>query len=112
MHKAISFQRRGPDTLTLELATVLSADAWFEFRPLFLLVHANLRARKAAHGGEEILRLRAYDKLQTMVRIGTVEKVGKTYRGRPAAAPVADEHTAAEHCRELLAAVKGPLPQA
>jgi hypothetical protein len=89
MNRAISFQRRGPDTLTLELAKVLSADTWFEFRPLFLVVHENLRARKAAHGGEEILRLRAYDKLQTMVQLGKVEKVGKTYRGIPS--PVIEE---------------------
>jgi hypothetical protein len=71
-----------PDRLMEELATALVARAWFEFKPLFLLVYASLRQRKAAHGGEEMLRLRTYDKLQTLVRDGVVEKTGKLYRGR------------------------------
>ncbi|MEZ5429785.1 MAG: hypothetical protein R3F31_01100 [Verrucomicrobiales bacterium] len=32
-------------------------------------------------GGEEMLRLRAYEKLQNLVTRGLVEKNGKEYRG-------------------------------
>jgi len=34
-----------------------------------------------AGGGEEMLRLRAYEKLQNFVQAGMVKKVGKEYRG-------------------------------
>lgn len=70
-----------PDVITLELAAVLSSATWFEFKPLFLIVHGNLRARNAANVGEEMLRLRTYDKLQNFVQQGFAEKVGKQYRG-------------------------------
>ena len=73
--------RAGPDYLIEELTTALSSDAWFEFKPLFLIVYAQLRQRKAIGGGEEMLRLRAYEKLQNLVRNGCVEKSGKKYRG-------------------------------
>ena len=58
-----SFTRRGPDVLTEELAVILSGDTSFEFKPLFILVYANLRARNLASGGEEMCRLRVYEKL-------------------------------------------------
>ncbi len=45
------------------------------------MVHASLRARNAASGGEEMLRLRAYEKLQTLVSRGMVKKTGKKYKG-------------------------------
>lgn len=63
---------------------MLSAKASFEFKSLFTIVHANLRARNAASGGEEMLRLRAYEKLQNFVQAGFVKKDGKEYRGIPA----------------------------
>jgi len=63
---------------------VLSAKTPFEFKPLFAIVHANLRARDAASGGEEMLRLRTYEKLQTFVQAGYAKKVGKEYQGIPA----------------------------
>ncbi len=59
----------------------LSVPKSYEFKALFLVVHASLRARNAASGGEEMLRLRAYDKLQTLVQHGQVKKTGKNYRG-------------------------------
>ena len=68
-----------------ELAAVLSEKQTFEFKALFLIVHANLKASNAASGGEEMLRLRAYEKLQNLVQAGIVKKVGKEYRGVPAA---------------------------
>jgi hypothetical protein len=81
MKKAIQLMRSGPDYLIEELTVALSNDAWFEFKPLFLVVYAQLRQRKAIGGGEEMLRLRAYEKLQNLVRNGCVEKSGKKYRG-------------------------------
>jgi hypothetical protein len=81
MKTTYGFSRRGPDHVVEELATILSTKAPFEFKSLFSLVHANLRARNAASGGEEMLRLRAYEKLQNLVHAGFVTKVGKKYTG-------------------------------
>jgi predicted transcriptional regulator len=53
----------------------------FEFKALFEVVHADLRAQNAASGGEEMLRLRAYEKLQNLVDAGVVKKTGKSYQG-------------------------------
>lgn len=77
--------RHAPDKLTEELAVVLSRGDQYEFKPLFDLVYENLRARKSANGGEEMLRLRVYEKLQSLVRCGMVKKTitgaGKHYKG-------------------------------
>lgn len=87
MSKAItaSYTRRIPDNLTEELVAVLSSRASFEFKPLFDLVLLNLRERNAASGGEEMLRLRVYEKLQSLVNQGavnrTVNGTTKKYKG-------------------------------
>ena len=82
---AISFTRRAPDNLTEELVAVLSSRAYFEFKPLFEIILLNLRERNAANGGEELLRLRAYEKLQGLVYSGavtrTVTGITKKYKG-------------------------------
>ena len=78
-----------------ELATVLSNKVSYEFKALFSIVHANLKARNAASGGEEMLRLRAYEKLQGLVQAGSVKKVGKEYRGVTAALATYMENAAA-----------------
>src|SRR5262245_45663179 len=82
---AISFTRRGPDNITEELVAVLSSKASFEFKPLFEIMLLTLRDRNAASGGEEMLRLRAYEKLQGLVSQGVVHReitgVTKTYKG-------------------------------
>ena len=70
-----TFSRRGPDVVAEELALALCGKAAFEFKPLFNVVHTSLRARNAASGGEEMLRLRVYEKLQSMVSRGMVSKV-------------------------------------
>ena len=80
-----SFSRRGPDNVTEELVAVLSDSKFYEFKALFVVVHAGLRARNAASGGEEMLRLRAYEKLQNLVQQGQVKKTGKRYKGVPKA---------------------------
>ena len=64
---------------------MLSRRASYEFKELFDIVHENLRARNAASGGEEMLRLRAYEKLQNLVARGAVKKNGKKYKGLPSA---------------------------
>src|SRR5215475_12267447 len=80
-----AFKRRVPDLITEELVTVLSSKASFEFKPLFAIVLDKLRARNAASGGEEMLRLRAYEKLQGLVNQGavtrTVRGITKKYKG-------------------------------
>src|SRR5881275_3481051 len=81
----ISFTRRAPDNLTEELVAVLSSNASFEFKPLFEIMLLNLRERNAASGGEEMLRLRAYEKLQGLVSQGAVNRevtgITKKYKG-------------------------------
>ena len=82
---AITFTRRAPDNLTEELVGVLSSKDSFEFKPLFEIILVNLRERNAANGGEELLRLRAYEKLQNLVHQGAVNRTvtgtTKTYKG-------------------------------
>ncbi len=75
------FSRRIPDHVTDELVNVLSIPKVYEFNELFGLVYENLKKRNAVSGGEEMLRLRAYEKLQNLVGRNLVEKVMKTYRG-------------------------------
>ena len=76
-----SFSRRGPDNITEELVAVLFGPKSYEFKALFLVIQAALRARNATSGGEDMLRLRAYDKLQNLVQHGQVKKTGKQYKG-------------------------------
>jgi len=80
-----AFSRRSPDLVTEELVVVLSQKRPYEFKQLFEVVHANLRRRNAANGGQEMMRLRAYEKLQNLVVSGAVKKDGKIYTGNSAA---------------------------
>ncbi len=75
------FSRRVPDHVTDELVNVLSGGETLEFNALFKLVYDNLKLKNAVSGGEEMLRLRSYEKLQGLVSRGLCAKVGKTYRG-------------------------------
>jgi hypothetical protein len=83
-NKNNTFSRRLPDVLTEELIFVLSKRTSYEFKPLFEIVHDNLRRRNAAHGGEEMLRFRAYEKLHDLVSSGAVKKNGKVFTGNSA----------------------------
>ncbi|MDP9291478.1 MAG: hypothetical protein M3O82_03835 [Verrucomicrobiota bacterium] len=80
-----AFSRRAPDVITEELVAAFSSKTSYEFKPLFDLVFTNLRARNAVSGGEEMLRLRSYEKLQSLVERGAVKKtitgVVKKYKG-------------------------------
>ena len=82
--KHSAFSRRLPDLVTEELVFVLSQKTSYEFKQLFEVVHDNLRRRNAANGGEEMLRLRVYEKLQNLVFRGAVKKSGKLYTGNSA----------------------------
>jgi hypothetical protein len=75
------FSRRVPDHVTDELVNVLSSGETYEFNELFGLVYDNLKLKNAVSGGEEMLRLRSYEKLQNLVGRGMCAKAGKTYRG-------------------------------
>jgi hypothetical protein len=90
-------RRRLPDLVTEELVSVLSQKRGYEFKKLFDVVYDNLRARNAANGGQEMLRLRAYEKLQNLVFSGAVKKDGKIYKGNAAA--LAARVTNAPHAR-------------
>ncbi|MGC6465152.1 MAG: hypothetical protein ACON38_13775 [Akkermansiaceae bacterium] len=80
--KRTRFSRRLPDHVTDELVNVLSSDdKLFGFNELFEEVYERLKERNAVSGGEEMLRLRAYEKLQNLVTRGLAEKDGKEYRG-------------------------------
>jgi hypothetical protein len=80
-----SFTRRAPDNITEELVAALSSKASFEFKALFDIIFHNLRERNAASGGEEMLRLRCYEKLQSLVSQGAVDRkvtgAVKKYKG-------------------------------
>jgi hypothetical protein len=78
-------RRRLPDLVTQELVFVLSQKRTYEFKKLFEVVYENLRGRNAANGGQEMLRLRAYEKLQNLVFSGAVKKDGKIYTGNSVA---------------------------
>ena len=81
----LTFARRAPDNITEELVAVLSSKTTYEFKPLFDVVLENLRERNAASGGQEMLRLRTYEKLQSLVSQGAVKKtvtgIVKKYKG-------------------------------
>ena len=66
---------------------MLSSKASFELKPLFEIVLLNLRERNAASGGEEMLRLRAYERLQRLVHQEAVNRTitgaTKKYKGVP-----------------------------
>ena len=100
IHKKTAFSRRLPDLVTEELASVLSSKTTYEFKDLFEVVHENLRNRNAASGGEEMLRLRAYEKLQNLVTRGLVEKIGKEYKGTARVHEASSAYAAAQEAAQ------------
>jgi hypothetical protein len=92
MKTTFSFTRRLPDHVSDEIAAVLSTQGSFEFKSLFSEVFSNLRKRNATSGGEEMLRLRTYEKLQNFVNVGIAQRTGKEYRAvAPALATYMEE---------------------
>lgn len=96
------FSRRIPDHVTDELVVVLKKDneTAFEFNSLFELVYENLKEKNAVSGGEEMLRLRAYEKLQNLVTRGLVEKKGKTYKGLDGIEQASSAYVAAQQAKQ------------
>ncbi|MFP6874787.1 MAG: hypothetical protein VCA55_14900 [Verrucomicrobiales bacterium] len=97
------FSRRIPDHVTDELVVVLQDDESFMFNSLFERVYENLKAKNAVSGGEEMLRLRAYEKLQNLVTRGLVEKKGKTYKGLEGIEQASSAHVAAQQAKQAQA---------
>ncbi len=87
--------------MTDELVNVLSDKKTYDFNELFGLVYENLKLKNAVSGGEEMLRLRSYEKLQNLVSRGLCAKAGKTYRGLDG---VAQAHSTAVAARVAAAA--------
>lgn len=76
-----TFSRRVVDHVMDELVSVLADGETYEFKTLFAKVYDGLKTKNAVSGGEEMLRLRSYEKLQYLANHGLVHKAGKTYRG-------------------------------
>ncbi len=89
------FSRRVPDHVKDELVVVLTEPQSYAFNELFEVVYENLKKRNAVSGGEEMLRLRAYEKLQNLVTRGLVEKNVKQYRGLERIAEASSTYAAA-----------------
>ncbi len=79
MMKRKTYFRYRPDLVSEELVAALLGKNSYEFSDLFQAIYEKLRARNATSGGEEMLRLRVYEKLQTLVSQGLVKKTGKSY---------------------------------
>lgn len=107
MKKRFFGPRKKIDVMTEELIGALSGHEKFDFKTLFLLIYPKLKERNAVSGGEEMLRLRAYEKLQQLVQTGNVEKANGQYSGIVAALAVLSKQLAAEHCQNLLQTVRG-----
>lgn len=78
-----SFSRKHPDLLTDELIGILLNEDIIEFPDIFSRVVAALKNKQQHVGGEEILRLRVYEKLQSIVSAGGAKKKGKVYEPLP-----------------------------
>ena len=95
------FSRRIPDHVTDELVVVLKGnDTALQFNDLFELVYENLKEKNAVSGGEEMLRLRAYEKLQNLVTRGLVEKKGKSYTGLEGIEQASSAYVAAQQAKQ------------
>jgi hypothetical protein len=101
--KRTRFSRRLPDHVTDELCNVLSEKKVFAFNDLFERVFENLKLRNAVSGGEEMLRLRSYEKLQNLVNRGLVEKLGKEYKGTARVHEASSAYAAAQEAAEAEA---------
>jgi len=78
--KMVSSQRP-VDHLTDELVAVLGDGKAYDFRALFDKVFEAIKLKKLISGGEEMLRLRSYEKLLVLAKRGFVLKTGRTFQG-------------------------------
>ena len=79
MIKRKTYARPTQDFVSEEMVAVLLDKVSYSFNELFDAVHEKLRARNAAGGGKEMLRLRMYEKLHILVAQGLVKKADKKY---------------------------------
>lgn len=99
-----NFTRRVVDHITDELVKVLADGQAYEFKALFTKVYEGLKLKNAVSGGEEMLRLRCYEKLQTLANRGLVEKELKNYRGLKGLEAASSIHTLARIDASIAAA--------
>jgi hypothetical protein len=95
MTKRNFFVRHRQNFVSEELAAALLEKTSYEFNDLFQAVHERLRARQANSGGEDMLRLRVYEKLQILVSRGLVKKTAKKYSANKRALRAESAETAA-----------------
>lgn len=98
-----AFIRRSVDHVTDELVSALSGGEAIEFKPLFLKVYEGLKRRNAVSGGEEMLRLRCYEKLLKLAGSGLIQKSDKTYRGLAGLEQASSAYQAARADTAILA---------
>jgi hypothetical protein len=75
--------RKPQDQIRAEMLQVLSLAEIILFNDIYEQVFSNMKSKGLATGGEEILRLRIYEKLQTLVSQGALHKKGKQYEVLP-----------------------------
>ena len=71
--------RKTPDLVTDELILILHEAGMLEFNDIFQRIVVVMKAKHMSLGGEEILRLRIYEKLQNLVSAGGLMKKGREY---------------------------------
>jgi len=104
MIKRKTYFRHRPDLVSEELIAALLEKDTHEFLDLFQVIYERLKTRNATSGGQEMLRLRVYEKLQMLAQQGLVKKNGKSYSAVKAAlkgraTEMADAKAAYEHAR-------------
>ncbi len=75
--------RKTPDLVTDELILILHEAGMLEFNDIFQRTVVVMKAKHMSLGGEEILRLRIYEKLQNLVSAGGLMKKGREYTALP-----------------------------
>jgi hypothetical protein len=75
------YLRYAKDHAADALLAVLQEQPTYVFTELFQAVHARLKANNVSNIGGDLLRFRIYEKLQTLVSEGLVNKTDKRYSG-------------------------------
>ena len=79
---------RVSDQIREEIIDALLGSGMLQFNDIFLFVVEALKKKGFSTGGEEILKLRIYEKLQMLVSLGALGKRGKEYTELPKLADV------------------------
>ena len=75
--------RKAPDLVTDELIVILHEAGMLEFNEIFQRTVVVMKEKHMSLGGEEILRLRIYEKLQNLVSSGGLVKKSREYTAQP-----------------------------